>query len=84
MAGAFGLTKQNYDISLQIGQPLFNHLQKNDYSMGVTDCTSCRLQIEQGSSLAGVHPLKILALAYGLMPELKTKFTPSSNPLIST
>lgn len=84
MAGAFGLTRQNFETSLQIGQPLFDHLQKSDYSLGVTDCTSCRLQIEQGSSLAGVHPLKILALAYGLMPELKHKFTPSSNPLIST
>lgn len=84
MAGAFGLTRQNFETSLQIGQPLFDHLQTSDYSFGVSDCTSCRLQIEQGSSLAGVHPLKIMALAYGFMPELEKKLTPSPNPLIST
>ncbi|MBD3675543.1 MAG: hypothetical protein HUJ26_18685 [Planctomycetaceae bacterium] len=84
MAGAFGLTRQNFETSIQIGQPLFDHLESSEYSFGVSDCTSCRMQMEQGSSLAGVHPLKILALAYGLMPELEQKLTPSPNRLIST
>ncbi|MCH5373014.1 MAG: 4Fe-4S dicluster domain-containing protein, partial [Planctomycetes bacterium] len=84
MAGAFGLTRQNFQTSLDIGAPLKQDLQQGPYSVGVTDCTSCRLQMEQGAAIASVHPLKLLALAYGLMPELAQRLKPSGNPLIST
>jgi Fe-S oxidoreductase len=84
MAGAFGLTRQNFETSLEIGAPLKEDLQQGPYSFGVTDCTSCRLQMEQGAPIASVHPIKLLALAYGLMPELAQRLKPSGNPLIST
>lgn len=84
MAGAFGLTRQNFETSLEIGSPLIEDLQQGQYSFGVTDCTSCRLQMEQGGPQASVHPIKLLALAYGLMPELAQRLKPSGNPLIST
>jgi Fe-S oxidoreductase len=42
-----------------------------DVNAGVTDCSSCRMQMEQEATIPTVHPLKILALAYGLMPQLE-------------
>ena len=84
MAGAFGLTRQNFEVSLQIGQPLIETLQQSDFSFGVTNCTSCRLQMEQGTQLASIHPLKLLALAYGLMPDLESRLVASQQPLLST
>jgi heterodisulfide reductase subunit B len=38
---------------------------------GVTECSACKLQMEQGTRKPTLHPLKLLALAYGLMPQIK-------------
>jgi hypothetical protein len=35
---------------------------------GATECSACRLQMEQGTAKPTVHPIKILARAYGLLP----------------
>lgn len=71
MAGTFGLASEHFEQSLQIGQPLIQEMRTIDAVAGVTDCSSCRMQMEQEASVPTVHPLKILALAYGLMPELQ-------------
>ena len=85
MAGAFGLTRENFETSLKIGEPLMRHLREStNLDVGVTECNSCRIQMEQGAPLATVHPLKLLALSYGLMPELQDRFQPSRNPLLTS
>jgi hypothetical protein len=40
--------------------------------------------MEQGSSTPTVHPLKLLALAYGLMPELEDSLRISRRKLLVT
>ena len=35
---------------------------------GATECSACRIQMEQGTSKPTVHPVKLLAKAYGLLP----------------
>jgi hypothetical protein len=40
--------------------------------------------MEQGTTKPTVHPLKLLALAYGLMPEFKSLLTRRSQDLIVT
>jgi hypothetical protein len=37
---------------------------------GSTECSTCRLQMEDGADKRTLHPAQYLALAYGLMPEL--------------
>lgn len=70
MAGTFGLAAENFQRSLEIGAALISTMSTIDAAAGVTDCSSCRMQMEQGSSIPTLHPVKILALAYGLMPRL--------------
>ncbi|MFP6764415.1 MAG: hypothetical protein VB858_12380, partial [Planctomycetaceae bacterium] len=70
MAGSFGLTKNNFDISVHIGYPLIEAMKQPDLIAGATECSSCRMQMEQGTSLPTLHPLKILAAAYGLLPSV--------------
>ncbi|WP_428304482.1 anaerobic glycerol-3-phosphate dehydrogenase subunit C [Lacipirellula sp.] len=70
-AGLFGFQKKNYRTSLRIGLPLITELRKGGYRLGVTECSTCRIQMEQGASMATLHPVKLVALAYGLMPELR-------------
>lgn len=70
MAGTFGLAAANFQQSLKIGAPLIEEMKTVDAVAGVTDCSSCRMQMEQASRIPTIHPIKLLALAYGLMPRL--------------
>lgn len=70
MAGTFGLAAQNFQQSLQIGAELMDAVRTVDAVAGTTDCSSCRMQMEQRASIPTIHPIKLLALSYGLMPRL--------------
>jgi anaerobic glycerol-3-phosphate dehydrogenase C subunit len=71
MAGTYGLKRKNYLRSMRIGFSLINAMRSPEIVAGSTECSTCKIQMEQGTSKPTMHPLKILALAYGLMPELK-------------
>ena len=68
MAGTFGMAAEHFDKSLQIGDPLIRKLKTVNVSAGTTECSSCRMQMEQEVDFPTLHPIKILALALGLMP----------------
>lgn len=74
MAGMFGVYEKNYWRSLKIGHELIREVRSSNYVAGTTECSTCRMQMEQGTSKPTVHPIKILARAYGLMPELEDIF----------
>ncbi|MFQ5732425.1 MAG: anaerobic glycerol-3-phosphate dehydrogenase subunit C [Planctomycetaceae bacterium] len=84
MAGAFGLTRENFSTSIQMGWPLISRMRAGDFNIGTTECSSCKLQMEQGTATPTLHPLKLLALAYGLMPEIGTKLQLSKSALTVT
>jgi hypothetical protein len=42
------------------------------------------MQMEQGTTKPTIHPIKILALAYGLMPELDSLLSAKSGELTVT
>jgi FAD/FMN-containing dehydrogenase/Fe-S oxidoreductase len=84
MAGAFGLTRDNFATSLEIGRGLMREMQQPDIVLGTTECSSCRIQMQQGTQKATVHPLKLLAIAYGLMPELTRQLQPGTQRLMTT
>ena len=82
MAGMFGFDKKNYRTSLRVGLPLILELRGGGYQAGVTECSTCRIQMEQGATFSTIHPIKLLALAYGLMPELKGVIASPTEPLV--
>lgn len=84
MAGAFGLTRDNFATSVRIGWGLISRMRDADLQIGTTECSSCKMQMEQGTSTPTLHPLKLLALAYGLMPEIRQKLQPSKHKLVVT
>ena len=67
MAGSFGLDKKNYRLSLQIGLGLFRKLRAKEIDFGATDCSSCRMQMEHAVAKPTLHPIRLLAFAYGLI-----------------
>ncbi len=70
MAGTWGLQKKNYRNSLRIGWPLISTLRKSAARTAATECSACKMQIEHGTGINTVHPVKLLAYAYGKLPEL--------------
>ncbi len=71
MAGTFGLADEHFAQSLQIGSQLISEMQTIDAIAGATECSSCRMQMEQSASIPTIHPIKLLALSYGLMPGIR-------------
>ncbi len=69
MAGTFGLKRENYRASLRAGRGLINSLRSPRLQAGTTECSACKIQMEQGGGKPTIHPIKLLALAYDLMPE---------------
>ena len=66
MAGTFGLLEKHYELSMRIGRPLFDELRNLDVKYGLSDCSYCAMQLEQGSGKKILHPIQVLHRAYGL------------------
>jgi FAD/FMN-containing dehydrogenase/Fe-S oxidoreductase len=67
MAGTFGLAREHYRASLRMGLGLVSGMRSAGIEAGATGCSACRLQMEQGTTKPAIHPVKILAKAYGLL-----------------
>lgn len=88
MAGTFGLSREHYRTSLRLGLGLVSAM-RGSVTAGVTECSACRIQMEQGTTKAAVHPVKLLARAYGLLPGpaphgLDDLLTTTSGRLVTT
>jgi FAD/FMN-containing dehydrogenase/Fe-S oxidoreductase len=70
MAGTFGFKSDRYAVSLEAGSPMLAELSRPGYLFGATECSACRLQMEDGTGKRTLHPAQYLALAYDLMPEM--------------
>jgi Fe-S oxidoreductase len=73
MAGTWGLKAANYEPSLIAGQRMLDELNRPGVLFGSSECSACRLQMQEGSGKRALHPVQYLALAYGLLPELEAK-----------
>jgi FAD/FMN-containing dehydrogenase/Fe-S oxidoreductase len=67
MAGTFGLLQQNYRNSLRAGRHLITRMRDERLQAGATECSACKLQMEQALARPTFHPLKLLAMAYKLL-----------------
>jgi FAD/FMN-containing dehydrogenase/Fe-S oxidoreductase len=84
MAGTFGLKKENFRNSIRAGWELIDTIRKADWTAGTTECSACKMQMEQGTSKPTIHPLKLMALSYRLMPELNSLLQNRSGELTVT
>lgn len=82
MAGTFGLKVENYTLSLEAGKPMLDELRRAEARYGVTECSSCRLQMEDGARKRTLHPAQYLALAYGLLPEVEQRLAEPIGELV--
>jgi len=66
MAGSFGVAAKHYDLSAQIGRPLFEEIEHSGCRKALTECSACKMQIEEQTNVEVIHPVKLLHRAYGL------------------
>ena len=83
MGGTWGLKAANYATSLAAGAGMFAELNRPRVLFGSTECSACRIQMEEGSGKRTLHPVQYLAYAYGLLPELESRFSRSLGRLVS-
>ncbi len=69
IAGTYGFKKEKYEISMDVGEPLFQFVKETGAPIAICDSETCRWQITHGTGIPAVHPVEIVALAYGFEPE---------------
>jgi glycerol-3-phosphate dehydrogenase subunit C len=69
IAGTYGYKQEKYDIAMQVGEPLFDFIKASGAQLAICDSETCRWQISHGTGLPAVHPVELLAAAYGFTPE---------------
>jgi glycerol-3-phosphate dehydrogenase subunit C len=61
IAGTYGFKKEYYDISQAVGSRLFEQIGQAAPDFVVTDCETCKWQIEMSTSYKVLHPVSLLA-----------------------
>jgi FAD/FMN-containing dehydrogenase/Fe-S oxidoreductase len=74
MGGTFSLERERFWTSMRAGRGLRRRLRDPDIEIGSTECAACRVQMEQGATKRTLHPIKLLAIGYGLNPALRAHF----------
>ena len=82
MAGTYGLRAASYETSLAAGKPMLDELRRPRVLFGSTECSACRMQMEEGSGKRTLHPVQYLGMAYGLMPQLGRRLNTSGKGLV--
>jgi len=84
MAGTYGLQRKNFRSSIRIGWNLISRVRATTAQIGATECIACKLQMDQATSKPTVHPVALLAYAYGRMPQLAAWFSSRNEGTVVT
>ena len=64
-AGTYGYKREKYGIAMAVGDKLFRDIRETAAERSVCDSETCRWQIAHGTGRPSVHPIQLLAQAYG-------------------
>jgi len=65
IAGTYGYKVEKYGIAMQVGASLFEFIRTSEAPIAICDSETCRWQITHGTGVPVVHPVELLAAAYG-------------------
>ncbi len=63
IAGTYGFKKEFYSVSQKIGRDLFSRIDRVRPDIVITDCETCKWQIEMSTPYRVMHPVTVLAMA---------------------
>jgi FAD/FMN-containing dehydrogenase/Fe-S oxidoreductase len=61
MMGSWGMAAENYRLSRRIGEDLIEKIGRSEATAVVTDCPTCRMQMEAFGGKPVLHPVEVLA-----------------------
>ncbi|MBI2360749.1 MAG: anaerobic glycerol-3-phosphate dehydrogenase subunit C [Deltaproteobacteria bacterium] len=67
--GTWGLKEKYYDLSRKVAEPLVREIRESRADFTASDCPLAGLQIQEGSGKRTLHPVQVVAIAYGLEEE---------------
>lgn len=65
IAGTYGFQHRNYETSLRAGSAMLTALRDSAAPFGLSECSTCKMQMDHATGKYTFHPVKILAKAYG-------------------
>lgn len=60
ISGTYGWKEEKYDISMEIGKEMFEHMEAARGETGITECPTCAMQMGHGTGYEIKHPLEVL------------------------
>ena len=60
ISGTYGWKEEKYETSMKIGEDMFGHMHDAEGDVGMTECPTCSMQMEHGTSYEIKHPLQLL------------------------
>jgi glycerol-3-phosphate dehydrogenase subunit C len=60
ISGTYGWKAEKYDVSMAIGEEMFEHMEGAEGEVGMTECPTCAMQMEHGTGYEIRHPLELL------------------------
>jgi glycerol-3-phosphate dehydrogenase subunit C len=64
--GTWGLRAENVELARRVARPLMEKVRDSDAQLVTGDCQLANVAIDEGTGKRPVHPLQVLARAYGL------------------
>ncbi len=58
--------KEKYQIGMDVGRPLFEQVIASGSDVAICDSETCRWQIGAATGAKMIHPVELIAYAYGL------------------
>jgi Fe-S oxidoreductase len=66
--GTFGLKEEYYELSMEVGRKAFAAARRAEPDLVVSDCPLSAGQMAQATGLRPLHPIQVVARAYGINP----------------
>lgn len=63
IAGTYGFKAENYETSQAIGRTLFEHINEGGFDYVISECETCKWQIDMSSNVTCLHPITLLSMA---------------------
>jgi glycerol-3-phosphate dehydrogenase subunit C len=60
MSGTFGFKEEKYETSLEVGERLFEAIRQAKPDFVVSECATCRMQIEHATKVRTLHPVQAI------------------------
>lgn len=63
IAGTYGFKSENYEVAQAIGNSLFERIDQGQFDYVISECETCKWQIDMSTSRTCLHPISLLAMA---------------------